>query len=80
MNLHIAGYDVEIGAAAVPVVLLYFAVVITTFIAMIRVIQRAGYSGWWILVSFVPVVNLIAFWYFAFARWPAIDGKKAAQG
>ena len=38
----------------------------------IKIIQKAGYSGWWFLVSFVPLVNLIMLWVFAFAEWPNV--------
>ncbi|MGH6892319.1 MAG: DUF805 domain-containing protein [Dongiaceae bacterium] len=36
----------------------------------IKILHKAGYSGWWIIVSFIPFVNIIMFWVFAFARWP----------
>lgn len=39
-------------------------------IAYIRIIQKAGYSGWWILIGLVPVVNVIMFLVFAYSRWP----------
>jgi len=37
-----------------------------------RILRKAGYSGWWVLVTVVPVVNLIMLWVFAFADWPAL--------
>jgi hypothetical protein len=49
-------------------------VLLTVPIVMIaRVLRRAGYSPWWVLLLLVPLVNLIALWVFAYARWPAID-------
>lgn len=39
-------------------------------IAYIRIIQKAGYSGWWILIGLVPVVNVVMFLVFAYSRWP----------
>jgi len=35
-----------------------------------RIVSKAGYRGWWALVIFVPVLNLIMLWVFAFAKWP----------
>ena len=35
-----------------------------------KIITKAGYSGWLVLVIFVPIVNLVAFWFFAFSKWP----------
>ncbi|MDR5731007.1 hypothetical protein QCE47_01415 [Caballeronia sp. LZ025] len=42
----------------------------------VRIIQRTGHSGWWLLAGLIPVLNLIMLWVFAFARWPAIDGDR----
>lgn len=37
---------------------------------IVKIIRKAGYSGWWVLLWFVPIVNLIALWVFAFSKWP----------
>ena len=34
-------------------------------------VRKAGFSGWWVVLSVVPVVGLVLLWAFAFARWPA---------
>ena len=34
------------------------------------ILRKAGYSRWWVLISLVPLLNIIMFWVFAFARWP----------
>ena len=39
-------------------------------IAYIKIITRAGYSGWWVLIMFVPIVNIIMLLVFAFKEWP----------
>ena len=36
----------------------------------VRIIRRAGYSGWWVLLAVVPLGNLIALAFFAFTEWP----------
>lgn len=38
--------------------------------AYVRIIRRAGYSGWWVLVGLVPIVNFVMFLVFAFKEWP----------
>ena len=38
--------------------------------AYVRVVQKAGYSGWNVLWGFVPIANIVMFLYFAFAEWP----------
>ena len=40
----------------------------------VRIIRRAGYSGWWVLILLVPVVNIVMVWVFAFSNWPALRG------
>jgi hypothetical protein len=43
-----------------------------------KVIHRTGYNGWWVLLWFVPVANLIGLWVWAYSRWPALDGRGSA--
>jgi uncharacterized membrane protein YhaH (DUF805 family) len=38
-----------------------------------RIAAKAGYSGAWSLLMFVPVVNIIMPVMFAFSRWPIED-------
>ncbi len=63
-NALVAWLASGIGITVAIVVWLVF------FIAYIRIIQKAGYSGWWILIGLVPVVNVIMFLVFAYSRWP----------
>jgi uncharacterized membrane protein YhaH (DUF805 family) len=43
----------------------------------VRVLHKAGYSGWWVLIGFVPVVNLVMLYIFAFAAdWPNLNGQR----
>jgi len=47
------------------------------FIPIVKILQKAGYSGWWCLIVFVPLVNIIMFYVFAFANWPALRDRQA---
>lgn len=40
-----------------------------------RILGRTGHSGWWCLLMFIPLVNIVGLWVFAFVSWPAIDRK-----
>ncbi|MBV9823700.1 MAG: hypothetical protein JO144_15825 [Actinobacteria bacterium] len=57
-------------SVGLSIVGIYLAILIVVFWAYIRIIQRAGYSGWWILIGVVPVVNVVMFLVFAFKEWP----------
>jgi uncharacterized membrane protein YhaH (DUF805 family) len=38
----------------------------------VRILRKAGFDGWWVLVLLIPVVNIIMIWIFAFTRWPTL--------
>jgi hypothetical protein len=42
-----------------------------------KILAKAGYSGWWALLVFVPLANIIGLWVFALAKWPAIKERDA---
>lgn len=57
---------------------LWHWIVVIGFIALIavptvRIVRRSGRSGWWAILAFLPWVNLVALWVFAYVRWPAVD-------
>lgn len=35
-----------------------------------HIARKAGFSGWWAVLLFVPLVNIITIWIFAFVDWP----------
>ena len=41
-------------------------------VPLFKIIQKAGFSGWWFLISLVPILNLVMLWIFAFADWPNV--------
>jgi hypothetical protein len=57
------------------VIVLGFLVVY--LVPLVMIIRKAGYNGWWILLLFVPLVNIIMLWVFAFADWPSQRGGRA---
>lgn len=46
--------------------------IIITFILLVKILNKAGHSGWHSLWVLVPLVNLVLIWYFAFKKWPVI--------
>jgi hypothetical protein len=76
VTISFADHVLILTPAGIVVLAAFIAPVIVSVIAIVRIIQRAGFSGWWILVTLVPVVNMLALWYFAFASWPALAKKQ----
>ncbi|MFI4988579.1 MAG: hypothetical protein ACHQF3_14170 [Alphaproteobacteria bacterium] len=42
-------------------------------VPVVVILRRTGKSGWWCLMMYLPFVNIIALWLFAYGRWPALD-------
>ena len=42
-------------------------------VPIVKILQRTGHSPWWTILAFIPLLNLLALWIFAYARWPASD-------
>ena len=40
-----------------------------------RILSRIGLSPLWSILTFIPLVNLIALWVLAFSDWPGNSGK-----
>ena len=39
-------------------------------VPIMRILKRTGFSPAWVLILFVPIVNLVFLWIYAFMRWP----------
>jgi hypothetical protein len=58
------------SAASIVTGAIAIAVGVASIWAMVRIVQKAGYSGWNILWYFVPIVGIVMFFVFAFSEWP----------
>lgn len=48
-----------------------------------QIVKKAGYSGWYVLLGLIPIVNLVMFLIFAFSKWPVeseVEALRAAMG
>jgi uncharacterized membrane protein YhaH (DUF805 family) len=41
----------------------------------VRILRKAGYSGWWSLLTLVPILNIATIWVFASSDWPALKAR-----
>jgi uncharacterized membrane protein YhaH (DUF805 family) len=54
-------------------------VLVVLFIGLfpsVKILNKAGYSGWWSLLTLVPLVNIVMIWVFAFADWPVLRDRR----
>ncbi len=66
------------GGLSVFHLVIVVVVLILYFIPVVKILNKAGYSGWWSLLILVPLVNIIMFYVFAFADWPVLRGQHTA--
>lgn len=55
------------GAAILIGLVIWFVVL---GIPVMKILNKAGFSRVWVLLVFVPLLNIIFLWIFAFVRWP----------
>jgi hypothetical protein len=60
----------SIGFPELIVILAVVALII--WLPWSRIFSKAGYSPWLSLTMFIPLVNLVVLFWFAFSEWPAI--------
>jgi hypothetical protein len=46
--------------------------IILVGVPVANILHRAGRSRWWMILVFIPLLNLIGLWVFAFTRWPKV--------
>jgi uncharacterized membrane protein YhaH (DUF805 family) len=62
------------GGTSAAMILVQFVplmvIMLVLVVPFVRILRRAGRSGWWVLLLFIPVFGwLILPWVIAFMRW-----------
>lgn len=52
-----------------PIVFLALFLFLSVFPAA-KILRRTGHNPLWCVLAIFPVLNLVAFWFFAFKSWP----------
>jgi hypothetical protein len=42
----------------------------------VRILQRAGFSPWWVLICLVPGGPFVGFLLLAFVPWPSLEASR----
>jgi uncharacterized membrane protein YhaH (DUF805 family) len=64
------------GSMSVVHLIIFVVLLLVYLLPIIKILHKAGYSGWWCILAFIPLVNIIFLWIFAYADWPTL---RAAQ-
>ena len=62
-----------VGGDVAVLVPLYLIIIAAFAYAWLRIANKAGYSGWWVLCALLPIIGIVVFFVFAFAPWPALE-------
>jgi hypothetical protein len=54
---------------SLPIVFLALFLFFSAFPA-VKILRRTGHNPLWSVLAILPVLNLAAFWFFAFKSWP----------
>ncbi|MGY4645000.1 hypothetical protein [Cellulomonas sp. URHB0016] len=69
-------YEPDASSSAIPIVgiilivLFEAAIVAFAVYCYVRVARKAGYSGWYAALCFVPIANIVVLIMFCFQEWP----------
>lgn len=69
-----------LGAFFAVVLVIYIAMAVVAIAAWVKIISKAGYSGWWVLIAVVPIANVVMFLVFAFSDWPVLRQARGEAG
>jgi len=63
-----------------PIFAMILSVSLFVFLVpVIKLLRRTGHHPLWSLFALFPVLNLIAFWFFAFKPWPTGKFARPAE-
>jgi len=66
-----------VGATSIIQMFVFVFVLALFLVPLGRIMGRAGWSPWMALLFPIPIVGIVLLWSFAFARWPAMDGRNS---
>ena len=69
----------QVKGAFVVFLVVGIAVVIFSLVCQVKIISKAGYSGWYVLTGFVPILGFVMFLIFAFGKWPIQERLESAE-
>jgi hypothetical protein len=69
----------RVTAAFEVFIVVAIVAVIFSLVCQVKIITKAGYSGWYVLTGFVPILGFVMFLIFAFGKWPIQERLEAAE-
>jgi hypothetical protein len=67
------------GGLLAAFIAIYVAILVVMIVAWVKIVSKAGYSGWWVLSAFVPFLGIVMFFVFAFSKWPVLQELRSLR-
>jgi hypothetical protein len=52
-------------------VILFAVIAVVMLFPVARILNRMGYSAWWLLVFLLPPAPIVGLWLLAYLKWPS---------
>lgn len=65
------------GSVSIVHWLLILIIAFVTVWPVYRILQKAGFSGWWSIIALIPLLNVIGVYVLAIVRWPVEDRARS---
>lgn len=60
-----------VGGVHILIAILFWFLIVGWPIS--KILRRMGFSGWWAVLSFIPLANFIGLWIIAVTPWPGFQ-------
>ena len=67
------------GGLSLPHLIIMMVIFAVIGYPVARILGRLGFSKVLVILAFIPLVNWIALWVLAFARWPQLPDDSTTQ-
>ena len=66
------------GGLSVFHIIILVAVVAAYLVPIARILGRAGWNRWLVILWAVPLLNIVMLWVFAYGEWPVLKDRGSA--
>ena len=60
------------------IILIMLGLSLAWTLLLARIAGKAGFNKWWAVVTFIPLINIVFVWVFAFSKWPVLESERKA--
>jgi hypothetical protein len=70
--------EIVMGGLSIYHILILLIVVAVYLAPIAKILGRAGWNRWLVILWIIPLVNIVMLWVFAYGEWPAMKERSDA--